>query len=159
MVGGVEVNDHTREKLLALRGDIAAESATLAALLPAARQAIGDAEAHLRAAKSAERELHEIVGVAVGNEPIANRLARFLTDAEVDNGVAAAPGKARRELARTESEIADCADALRQLDRALAGSWPVKLLGREPPVVIKRTPPEPIEVDLITMPATGVVAA
>jgi hypothetical protein len=148
MAGGPEVNDETREKLLALRSEIAAESASLVALLPSARRAIVDADSALKAAKSANH-VREVIAIAVGNEAIANRLAAFLRDAEIDNAIAAAPVRTRHELAHIEGEIADCMDALRQLDRAVAGSWPTGLIGPEPPTIVKRRKPAPVEIDLV----------
>ena len=149
------MNDTTREKLIVLRSDIAAESVSLAAALPAVRQSIADAEAALATAKSAEREVREVIAAGVANEPISNRLSAFLRDAEIDNAVAAAPTRARHELARIEAEVADCADAIRQVDRCLNGTWPTGLLGREPPVIVKREKPQPVEFDPIVMPGAA----
>jgi hypothetical protein len=147
------MRDDMREKLLALRGEIIAESATLAASLPAARQAIANAEETLKAAQSAQRELREVVVAGVLNEPIANRLAGFLRGAEIDSSIAGAPGKARRELGQIEFEIADCRDALRQLDRVLNPTRATSFLGDHRPEIRARAKPAPVEVDLITMPA------
>ena len=147
------MSDATREKLLALRAEIVSESASLAARLAGARQSIADAEAAFAAARAVALDVREVIAGAAGGEPVANRLMRFLRDTEVDNSIASAPGVARRELAQIENEISDCGDALTQIDRALNGTWPVALLGREPPTVIRRPPAEPVEVDLIEMPA------
>jgi hypothetical protein len=152
------MHPQTREQLIGWRAEIAAELADLATRLPEARRDVGCAESVWADVKARWTSLRDAVHAAVGSGAISGYLAARLHDNDPTRSeAAAAPGKASRALQDLESRIADAQDGLAQLDKALNGSWPTKLLGREPPSVAKRTPPEPIEIDLI-VPAAGAAA-
>jgi hypothetical protein len=131
------MDDAIREKLISWRAEVAAEIAGLSAQIPAARQAITDADATWAAARARWHDLRDIVRGAIGTSPISGRVAaRLHSEDPSSSEVASAPGITTRALEELEFQLSDARDALDQLDRALAGSWPTALLGREPPTVI-----------------------
>jgi hypothetical protein len=109
------MNSDTGQLLGTWREEILAEGEAMRSELAETRDALAAAEIADRAEKARQRTLHARIGAG----PLANALALRLeaTTKDVTSGLVA---RLRGEVAELERRVADCHDALEQIDRALA---------------------------------------
>lgn len=147
------------EQFTAWRDELTAERGTVLEQLEAARVTLHEAEARLQEEKQALVALDAFAQGCAGvafegavlslSAPLHSRLSHArqpLEDAEK------ARGAARSSVKAFEQRAAELADAIAQVDRALASA---KVSQLRPPAVSTRPKPAPLDFDTIGAPARG----